>query len=204
MIFHNIEQNTDEWHALRCGKITGSNFGKIMANEGKAFGEPAKDYALRIALERITGEPKTGGFSNEHTERGHTQEPLARMLYEEVRFCDVLNGGFYDLGNIGCSPDGRVGPGIIEIKSVIDKVHYANVKRGAVDPSYKWQVIGNLKCTGAEWIDWISYCDEYPAGKKLFVFRTWRNDCADEFKRLDDRLSEFEKLIVQRIEEILR
>ena len=41
-IFHNVDQNTDAWFDLRLVKITSSNFGTIMANDGKAFGEPAK------------------------------------------------------------------------------------------------------------------------------------------------------------------
>lgn len=196
MIFVDVEQNTEEWLELRRGKITGSAIGKIMANEGKAFGDPAKAYALQIALERITGESAGGGYSNAHMERGHEQEPLARMLYEETYFCDVTNGGFFDLGGIGCSPDGMVGEdGLIEIKSVIASVHYANVKRGGVDPSYKWQVISNLLFTEREWIDFVSYCHEYPVGKKLFVHRTFKKDCGELFDRLSFRMGEFNRLI---------
>ena len=54
-MIHFIEQNTDEWLQLRIGKITASNFGTVMANYGKAFGNPAKDYAMRIAIESQSG-----------------------------------------------------------------------------------------------------------------------------------------------------
>ena len=196
MIFHDIEQNTDEWFDLRVGKITGSAVQKIMANEGKAFGDPAKDYAVKIALERITGESKGESYSNAHMERGHEQEPLARMEYENEYFCNVSNGGFFDCGNEGCSPDGLVGSvGVIEIKSVIFSVHYKNVKRNDVMPTYKWQNYFNLQKTGREWIDLISYCQEYPIGRKLFVHRTYAKDCQDEFARMDARIADFEKLI---------
>ena len=53
-IFHDVEQNTEEWYQLRLGKITSSNFGAIMANDGKDFGDHAKKYAVRTALESIT------------------------------------------------------------------------------------------------------------------------------------------------------
>ena len=43
MKFHDVEQNTDEWLNLRIAKITGSSISKIMANYGKAFGDPAKN-----------------------------------------------------------------------------------------------------------------------------------------------------------------
>lgn len=109
MIWHDVEQNGEEWDALRLGKATASNFGLIMANEGKAFGEPAKRYALQLALEQIKGCKSEFGFSNDHMERGHEQEPIARMLYEEMNFVDVDNGGFFDHETYGDSPDGLVG-----------------------------------------------------------------------------------------------
>ena len=120
MIWHDVEQNGEEWDALRLGKATASNFGLIMANDGKAFGEPAKRYAIQLALEQIKGCKSEFGFSNEHMERGHEQEPIARMLYEEMNFVDVDNGGFFDHETYGDSPDGLVGQdGLVEIKSVI-------------------------------------------------------------------------------------
>ena len=139
MIFHDIQQNTDQWYDLRGGRITSSNLGCIMANFGKAFGDPAKKYAINIAIEQITGRPIPSTYTNAHMERGHEQEPLARMLYEEETFSEVANGGFFCDDLIGCSPDGLIDDsGVIEIKSVIASVHYANVKRGSCDPAYKW------------------------------------------------------------------
>jgi hypothetical protein len=120
MTFIDIDQNTDEWLILRCGKVTGSGVAKVMANDGAAFGQPAKDYAVQIALERLTGIPQGSNYSNAHMERGHEEEPLARVAYEDEFFCDVDNGGFFDCGDTGCSPDGLVGEnGLIEIKSHI-------------------------------------------------------------------------------------
>ena len=134
--FYDVEQNSDIWYALRAGKLTSSNLGKVMANFGKAFGEPAKKLAVQIAIEQITGQPISNDYSNAHMERGHEQEPIARMLYEEETFSTVSNGGFYGSDTLSCSPDGLVFDcGVIEIKSVIESVHYANVKRQNVDPA---------------------------------------------------------------------
>ena len=93
--FIDVNQNSDEWFKLRAGMLTSSKLGVIMANFGKSFGEPAKKYAVQIASEQITGDPISSGYSNEHMDRGHQQEPIARMLYEEQSFCDVGNGGFF-------------------------------------------------------------------------------------------------------------
>ena len=194
--FYDIEQNGDEWYQMRGGRLTGSTLGKVMANYGKAFGEPAKKLAIQIAVERITGIAESSNFTNEHMIRGHEQEPIARQLYEMETFTDVTNGGFFCDNEIGCSPDGLVGDdGVIEIKSVISSVHYKNVERNNVDPAYKWQCIGNLFFTGRDWIDFISYCSEFPEGKQLFIHRLEKSELTDEFKKLEQRIEDFEMLV---------
>jgi len=196
MRFHDIPQNEDEWYALRGGRLTSSNLGKVMANFGKAFGDPAKKYAVNIAIEQITGVSIPSGYTNEHMQRGHEQEPLARFAYEDETFSDVTNGGFFDLGFVGCSPDGLVGDcGVIEIKSVIEGVHYANVSRANVDPAYKWQCIANMKFPDREWLDFISYCATYPIDKKIFIYRLHAERYAKEYKMMDERIEQFYNLV---------
>jgi len=204
MIFHDVQQNTDAWQELRLGKATTSNFACIMANGDKAFGEPAKRYALQLALERINGSKKEVTYSNEHMERGHQQEPVARMLYEEETFSSVGNGGFFDCGEYGDSPDGLVDmDGVIEIKSVIDSVHYATIKRNSFDPAYRWQLAGHLDCTGRKWVDFVSYCAEFPVGKQLYIFRVSRDDFSAELERLASRRVEFLSLVSSIYDEIM-
>jgi hypothetical protein len=196
MMWHNVQQNTEEWLDLRCGKIGGSSIGKVMANFGKAFGQPAHDLAVKLAIEQITGKRQDSTYSNEHMERGHEQEPIARSLYESEYFCDVTNGGFFEDGDIGFSPDGLVSDdGIIEIKSVIQTVHYATVERGSFDPAYKWQLYFNLKYSGRKWMDYVSFCATFPEGKRLFVHRINRNECGELFSMIESRLKDFRLLI---------
>lgn len=203
IVHHDVPQNTDEWLSLRVGKATASQFGIIMANEGKPFGDPAKRYALQIALERLTGNKAEYSFSNDHMERGHEQEPIARILYEDERFVDVLNGGFFDCGEHGDSPDGLVGDdGVLEIKSVIASTHYATLKRGSFDPAYRWQLIGHIDCTGRDWVDFASYCSDFPEEKQLIVHRIKREDCTDEISRLRSRRDEFMLLVKEILAEI--
>ena len=204
-IWHDIQQNTDEWQLLRTGKATASNFACFMANEAGAFGDPAKRYALQIALERITGKKAEFSFKNDDMERGHEQEPVARMLYEDERFVSVTNGGFFDCGEYGDSPDGLVGSnGVIEIKSVIASTHYATVKRGSFDPSYRWQLVGHLDCTGRDWVDFISYCSDFPEQSQLVVYRQDRDDFKEELLRLSDRRAKFLELVSETMKSIPR
>lgn len=201
--FHDVQQNTEEWIALRLGKATCSMFGSFMANYGKAFGEPAKREALRIALERLTGKKAEFSFSNDHTERGHEQEPVAKMLYAEETFSEVLNGGFFECAQYGDSPDGLIGrDGVIEVKSVIASTHYDTIQRGSYDPSYKWQLVGHLDCTGRQWVDFISYCADFPVGQQLSIHRLYREQCQDELGMLNERRADFLLLVVDTMNNI--
>jgi len=196
---HTVEQNQPEWFQLRAGKITMSELHKIMANYGKVFGPPAKQYAVNIAIEQITGKPVPSSFSNPHMDRGHEQEPKAKVLYESEKFVTVEPGGFYCSDSIGYSPDGLIPSekGAIEIKSVISSIHYDNIRRQAVDPTKKWQCIGGMKFAGLDWIDFISYCEDFPEGNQLFVCRMFPDDFADEFEMIDKRVREFQVLIAE-------
>ena len=199
MLFHDIEQNTDEWLDLRMGKVTGSGVKTIMANYGKAFGEPAKKLAITMAREQVTQKRSVNeSYTSSHMERGHEQEPIARALYESENFIDVSNGGFFELGALGCSPDGLVGDdGVIEVKSVVDHVHYANIKRGGFDPAYKWQIYFNLMVTGREWIDFVSYCADFPEQTQLYTHRVHVSECTEPFEQINLRLFEFFTLVAE-------
>ena len=115
-----VKQNTEDWFNLRLRKATSSNFDKIMAHYGKAFGKPAVQYAQKIALEIVTGKRDERGYKGVYFDDGHLYEPEAVNLYEKENFVNVTNGGFNYIGSIGDSPDGNVNDnGCIEIKTVI-------------------------------------------------------------------------------------
>ena len=202
MAWIDVEQNTDEWMELRAGRVGGSSIGKIMANYPKAFGKPAQDYAIQTAIERIRGHQSENGYTNAHMERGHEQEPVARQMYEDYTFSEVTNGGYYAVDDMrGSSPDGLVyEDGLIEIKCVIETVHFATVKRESFDPKYKWQLAFNLDCSGRKWIDYVQYCATFPEGKRLFVQRLYRPFVADLIGLIDKRLIEFEHLVTSNME----
>ncbi len=194
--FHDISQNSDEWFQMRSGKLTSSKLSVIMANYGKAFGEPAKKYAKEIAVEQITGKSIPSAYSNDHMARGHEEEPIARMAYEDETFCEVANGGFFESEFVGCSPDGRVSSdGVVEIKSAIPSIHFDRVNKGTFDSQYKWQLLGNMKFPQKDWIDFISYCSSFPEGKRLYICRLLAKDYQKEFDMIDERIIEFKELV---------
>lgn len=200
MIFHNVDQNSDEWFDLRVGKVTTSKLGVVMANYGKAFGEPAKKYAFKLAKEQLTGvKTDEDSYSNKHMEMGHEYEPIACRAYENKTFEIVDNGGFCQHEkylNVGGSPDGLIGSkGGIEIKSVIDWTHRNNIKRGTFDPAYKWQILGNIWLCDLDWLDFISYGVNYTEDKKLYIYRATRKEYQEEINKIEPRLVDFLKLI---------
>lgn len=178
-----VQQNTDEWLNLRLGKITSSNQSKIMANYSKAFGNPAVEYAQKIALEIVTGKlDETYNYTNKYMERGNELEPLAIMRYEEETFNVVKNGGFYILEDenkikIGDSNDGNVGDnGCVEVKSVIPKTQWQRIKKGGIDTAYKWQIQSHIWIGNKQWCDFISYCPEMSTNKQILITRVDRDD----------------------------
>ena len=201
-MWHNVEQNSEEWFKLRLGKLTSSNFDKLMAHKCTKWGQGAIDYAEKIALEIVTDErDETSGFKNFYMERGQELEPLAVELYEEQKFMVVENGGFYSskCGRFGDSPDGLTAPkdGCIEIKSVIPKTQWKRIKTGKIDNSYYWQIMGHLLISGRKWCDFISFCPEMPENKRLIIFRIERDE--EELEKLEKRLNEFWEVVLEHV-----
>ena len=198
-MWHNVEQNSDEWFKLRIGKATSSNFSKIMAYDCKKWGQGAIEYAEKIALEIATGERDETNFKSYYMERGHELEPLAIQMYEKLKFCSVTNGGFFsDNDCFGDSPDGIINDiGCLEVKSVVPKTQWKRIKSGKYDETYKWQIYGHLLIGGFKWCDFVSFCPEMPENKQLLTFRIERDE--EELNKLNERLIEFWGLVQEHV-----
>jgi hypothetical protein len=107
------------------------------------------------------------------------------MLYEQERFVKVGNGGFFDWGAYGDSPDGLVlADGCVEINSVIASTHYATMLRGSFDPAYRWQLIGHLDCTERQWCDFVSYCSDFPEDTQLELWNLTDSHYTDRLAQM--------------------
>lgn len=190
MIHHNIDQNTDDWMALRCGKITASKFKTcFMDKSTKGFWDLI--YTKRAELK--TGEIEES-FSNNWTERGHELEPLAREAYENETFEVVEDGGFWEYSeHIGASPDGLIGDdGLLEIKCPKASTVEKYLDKGDLPKEYYWQVHGQMMCTGRKWVDFVIYHPSY----ELFILRIDRDEIAID--QLKEKLNEVVNLILKR------
>jgi hypothetical protein len=204
MKHHDIEQNTDEWYQLRSGKLTMSKLGVVMAKYPNAFGEPAKKYAVNIAIEQITGKPIPSSYSNDAMQEGHVREPVAKAMYETETFQTVKNGGFFCNDLIGASPDGLPGEGTVEFKaSITSFAHYERIRKQSIDSAYRWQCIGTLKYTEKPWLDFVSYCEDFPEGKQLFIHRVTPDMFQTEFEQIEERVAQFFALVEKSKETII-
>jgi putative phage-type endonuclease len=193
--YHDIDQSTQDWHDIRRGVITTSHFAAIMANYPKPFGNPAHEYAMKVALESVTG-VTIDTFQSADMAHGIEFEPIAREAYETDRFQSVSNGGFWlsSCGRIGSSPDGLVGDdGLIEIKCPKWNTHFSLIASGGYNTAYRWQIQGQLFLTGRKWCDFVSFCPDFPDHKMLYICRVEAS--IEDQIAMNRRLSDFIDLV---------
>lgn len=197
-IEHHVEQGTEEWLSLRVGKMTASNFGKIMPTDSaikrgdKSFSDTAKKYLYEVASEILTGESAESGFMNDAMRWGNDMEPIARDSISEFMKLDIRECGFYELSPvIGDSPDGLFtgGSGVLEIKCPYSSaIHLQNFNDHAQFwKKHRWQVIGHMLCTGDHSGLLVSFDPRMPKSKSMALCDPPKG-YKDDIKRLEERL----------------
>jgi len=184
-----IEQGSQEWLALRAGKVTASKVSDVMSAITTAG---YRNYLADLVVERLTGN-KTESFTNAAMQWGVDQEPLARAEYE------VKTGNFVDqvafvdhptIINFGCSPDGLVGDdGLIEIKCPNTATHIDYVMQDKVPTKYIPQIQCQLAVTGRKWCDFVSFDPRLPDGLQILIVRLERDD--EYIEKLEARVIKF-------------
>jgi len=169
MKVYDIEQGAQQWHDIKCGKVSASNFSKVYSTRGPTKGSARDTYFWRLVYERVSGLP-SDTYVNDAMLRGIELEQEAREHYEMVTGNKVQQVGFIELDDyIGCSPDGLVKEdGLLEVKCPNGSTHCRYIKAGKLPAEYKAQVQGQLWVTSRKWCDFISYC---PAHKYIPMFK---------------------------------
>jgi putative phage-type endonuclease len=172
-----MEQRTEEWFAARLGKVTASRVADVLAKIKSGESASRKNYKMELVVQRLTG--KAGeSFTNAAMEWGTEQEPFARMAYEAHTGTFVKEEGFVDhptIEGFGCSPDGIVGEGLIEIKAPNTANHIETVLENKAPSKYIPQMQCQMACTGAKWCDFVSFDPRVPEDLQLFVVRVERD-----------------------------
>lgn len=193
MIVVTCDQGSAEWHKARAGVITASMFSiarerlKTGPNKGD-FSAKAKDYAFRLAIERISGEPLDEGFETWQMKRGHDLEPSARMEHEAKTGMFVNRAGFIktDDGMFGVSVDGLIGDdGGSEYKCFIAPEKLRSIYIDGDISDVHDQSMGGMWITGRQWWHNCLYCPALePVGKQFWM---------QEFKRDDNYIEDMER-----------
>ena len=180
-----IEQRTDEWFQQRLGKVTASRISDVIAKTKTGVSTSRQNYLVQLVSERLTGK-KGDSFVNQAMLDGIERESAARSLYMLNKDVDVTEVGFFDhpiIKNSGASPDGAVNAeeegkyaGLIEIKSPIETTHTNTLMSKSIPSKYIPQMQWQMACTGAKWVDFVSYNPNFPVELQLFVSRVDRYD----------------------------
>lgn len=107
-IFHPVEQNSDEWSALRIARIGGSGIGTNFFTAGGKLssGKMPETALIKWAWERMTGQPyELQKWSTAATDFGHEHEPAAAQAVMDRIGKAVWNAGYWENGLLGVSPD---------------------------------------------------------------------------------------------------
>jgi putative phage-type endonuclease len=179
MIICTAEQRTAEWHQDRAGRLTGSVAADMLASPST---QAHQGLLARLVAERLTETPELDSYMNADMQRGIDLEPEARKTYEVMTGNIVEEVGFiqHDKYLAGCSVDGLLSDGIIEIKCPRPSGHLATKKAGAVPSKYIPQITHNLWVTGGNFCgnfcDYISYCPALPDYLQMEVIRVFASD----------------------------
>ena len=172
-----MEQRTEEWFAARLGKVTASRVADVLAKIKSGESASRKNYKMELVVQRLTN--KVGeSFTNAAMEWGTEQEPFARMAYEAHTGTFVKEEGFVDhptIEGFGCSPDGIVGEGLIEIKCPNTANHIETVLENKAPSKYIPQMQCQMAVTGAKWCDFVSFDPRVPEDLQLLVVRVDRD-----------------------------
>ena len=173
-----IEQGTDEWKKLRLGKVTASRVSDVMSKVKSGESASRRNYKMDLVVERLTGLP-TSSFTSPAMAWGVENEKLARMAYEVATGTFVNTVAFVQHPSIewfGCSPDGLVGDGLMEIKCPNTANHIDYLLAGVPPAKYVPQMQTQMACTGAKWCDFVSFDPRLPDELQLLVVRLNRDD----------------------------
>lgn len=177
MKIHDVQQRSPEWFALRSGKPTSSEFGKITTSKGKPSAS-LKGYAMQLAAELYAGEKLNQWGGNLDLDRGNFLEQEAIRFYAFERDIEPVKVGFItdDKERWGCSPDFLIGrDGMGQVKCLNAEKHVEAIMRfrksGDVDPAYVPQTQGEMMIAEREWNDLIFYHAKLP----MLVVRQYPN-----------------------------
>ena len=177
-----IDQRSPEWFAQRCGHLTASRMGDMLAKTKSGPSASRANLLAQLICERLTGKP-TEMYESSDMRRGTELEPLARDQYEAVTGSIVSLAEFVKHPTIpffGASPDGYADDGLYEGKCLNAANHIAILKGASID-KYIPQVQTQLMCTDRPWVDLSFWHPDFPEHLRLKIIRVRADKAYQEF-----------------------
>lgn len=147
---HNVTQGSEDWEQIRKGKVTASEFHRIITPKKLTFATGAKKYAIEVAAEQL-GIESIDFQPTYWMDRGNEMEDHAIAEFERTHG-EVERVGFVTIGKFGkcgCSPDGFVGDDeLIQVKCPKPETMMGYILDGGLPDEHRIQVQGELWITG--------------------------------------------------------
>ncbi len=164
MKVHDCEQGSLEWAMLRAGIPTASELDALITSKFKVkTGQGPETYLAAKVAEAWQGGPLPR-FQGFDMEQGAIQESEARAWLEFTYDEAVKRVGFIttDDGSAGCSPDGLLIRGGLELKCPAAHTHTRYLLDGVLPEEYEHQVHGCMYVTGFSQWKFVSYRRNFP------------------------------------------
>lgn len=209
MIYYDAPQGSDEWKIARAGVITASMFSvvrdtlKTGKNKG-GYKQAALDYAFRLAIERISGQPLDEGFETWSMRRGNELEPEARDAHAFMRDLQIEPCGFVstDDRKFGASADGLIDDdGGSEYKCLVAPDRLRGILLDNDLDEFNDQIQGGLWLTGRSWWHFVLYCPALaPIGRDITIREFSRDD--DYIAAMEKDLWAFDALVCEYVDQL--
>ena len=170
MKIYNFEQRTDEWYAIRRGKMSASNAETIIAN-----GKGLETYIYNLMAEYYSSAEKEN-YINADMQRGIDLEPEAKIEFQFYTGLDIKEVGCVELNEyILVSPDGLIGDdGLIEIKCPNDSIYFKLLLSNNIKPEYIAQMQMQMYVTERQYCYFVSYNPNFE--KSLYIKKINRDE----------------------------
>jgi len=194
----NITQGSEEWHAIRCGRLTASEMSLILTPTLKqASNDKERMHLFELLAQRIQN----------YVEPAYIGDDMLRGFEDEIKACDLYSKliaptkecGFITNDRwgfvIGYSPDRLVGDdGLLECKSRKQKYQVQTIAKLEVPTEHILQVQTGLLVSERKWLDFVSFS----AGLPMMVLRVWPDEkihaaIVEASQAFEARLSEMHK-----------
>lgn len=202
-----MEQRSEEWFAIRLGKVTASRIADMVTRTKSGYGASRANYMAELIAERLTGK-QAERFQSVAMAWGTETESIARVAYEKTTGSTVLEGGFVPhptIANSGASPDGYVDlDGLVEIKCPNTATHIDTLISQSVPERYMLQMQWQMVCADRQWCDFVSFDPRMPENMQMFIKRVQRdqpmiymlqNETVKFLVELDDKLAALRKVV---------